>query len=235
MDAIGRIMREIQEKLFSLADIKYKDFTASLIPTVDKETIIGVRSPALRQLAKELDQDQVQEFLDTLPHTYYEENNLHAFLIGRIKDYSQCIQRVEDFLPYIDNWATCDSLATPIFKKHLDQVKEKVYIWLEDDYEYTVRYAIGVLMRYYLDEAFDSIYLDWVQNIDKDTYYINMMRAWYFATALARQEKATYPIFEKELLDVWTHNKAIQKCIESRRISNDLKQKLRVLKRKGHE
>lgn len=235
MDAIGRIMRQIQEKLFSLADIKYKDFTASLIPTVDKETIIGVRSPALRQLAKELDQDQVQEFLDTLPHTYYEENNLHAFLIGRIKDYSQCIQRVEDFLPYIDNWATCDSLATPIFKKHLDQVKEKVYIWLEDEHEYTVRYAIGVLMRYYLDEAFDSIYLDWVQNIDKDTYYINMMRAWYFATALARQEKATYPIFEKELLDVWTHNKAIQKCIESRRISNDLKQKLRVLKRKGHE
>ncbi len=235
MDAIGRIMREIQEKLFSLADIKYKDFTASLIPTVDKETIIGVRSPALRQLAKELDQDQVQEFLDTLPHTYYEENNLHAFLIGRIKDYSQCIQRVEDFLPYIDNWATCDSLATPIFKKHLNQVKEKVYIWLEDDYEYTVRYAIGVLMRYYLDDAFDSIYLDWVQNIDKDTYYINMMRAWYFATALAKQEKATYPIFEKELLDVWTHNKAIQKCIESRRISNDLKQKLRVLKRKGHE
>lgn len=235
MDAIGRIMREIQEKLFSLADIKYKDFTASLIPTVDKETIIGVRSPALRQLAKELDQDQVQEFLDTLPHTYYEENNLHAFLIGRIKDYSQCIQRVEDFLPYIDNWATCDSLATPIFKKHLDQVKEKVYIWLEDDYEYTVRYAIGVLMRYYLDEAFDSIYLDWVRNIDKDTYYINMMRAWYFATALAKQENATYPIFEKELLDVWTHNKAIQKSIESRRISNDLKQKLRVLKRKGHE
>ena len=235
MDAIGRIMRQIQEKLFSLADIKYKDFTASLIPTVDKETIIGVRSPALRQLAKELDQDQVQEFLDTLPHTYYEENNLHAFLIGRIKDYSQCIQRVEDFLPYIDNWATCDSLATPIFKKHLDQVKEKVYIWLEDEHEYTVRYAIGVLMRYYLDEAFDSIYLDWVQNIDKDTYYINMMRAWYFATALAKQEKATYPIFEKELLDVWTHNKAIQKCIESRRISNDLKQKLRVLKRKGHE
>ena len=235
MDAIGRIMREIQEKLFSLADIKYKDFTASLIPTVDKETIIGVRSPALRQLAKELDQDQVQEFLDTLPHTYYEENNLHAFLIGRIKDYSQCIQRVEDFLPYIDNWATCDSLATPIFKKHLEQVKDRVYIWLEDEHEYTVRYAIGVLMRYYLDEAFDSIYLDWVQNIDKDTYYINMMRAWYFATALAKQEKATYPIFEKELLDVWTHNKAIQKCIESRRISNDLKQKLRVLKRKGHE
>ena len=235
MDAIGRIMREIQEKLFSLADIKYKDFTASLIPTVDKETIIGVRSPALRQLAKELDQDQVQEFLDTLPHTYYEENNLHAFLIGRIKDYSQCIQRVEDFLPYIDNWATCDSLATPIFKKHLEQVKDRVYIWLEDEHEYTVRYAIGVLMRYYLDEAFDSIYLDWVQNIDKDTYYINMMRAWYFATALAKQEKATYPIFEKELLDVWTHNKAIQKCIESRRISNDLKQKLRVLKRQGHE
>lgn len=228
-------MNLIQEKLFSLADEKYKDFTANLVPNIDKQTMIGVRSPALRELAKELDQDQVQEFLDTLPHTYYEENNLHAFLLGKIKDYDKCIQRVQAFLPYVDNWATCDSMATPVYKKHLNQVKEWIPGWLQDEHEYTIRYGIDVLMRYFLDEAFDPMYLEWVRDIESDRYYINMMRAWYFATALAKQEPSTYPMFEKQLLDKWTHNKAIQKCIESRRISEDLKQKLRLLKRRTQQ
>jgi len=223
----------ITERLLSMQDEAYKEFHCKLMPTIDSDTVIGVRVPMLRKLAKELyGTAEAEAFLSELPHKYYDENNLHAFLIAQIKDYNSCIAEVERFLPYINNWATCDGLSPKIFKKHLPELLEHIKVWLASDETYIVRFAIGMLMQFYLDDAFDLQYSDMVAAVKSEEYYVNMMIAWYFATALAKQYDAVLPYLEKNKLDIWTHNKTIQKAIESYRITDDQKKYLRGLKQK---
>ena len=225
------IVKDIQSKLFDLQDIKYRDFHAKLMPTVNKEKIIGVRIPVLRSFAKEFGKTkEARLFLQVLPHSYYEENNLHGLLLEQIKDYEKCLQELERFLPFIDNWATCDLLAVRTVKKHLDVFIEEVYRWIQSQHTYTIRFGIGMLMRYYLDENFQMEYPEKVMQICSKEYYVNMMRAWYFATALAKQPDAALPWLTEKRLDLWTHNKAIQKAVESRRIPLGMKQLLRGLR-----
>ncbi len=223
---------DIQERLFSMQDLGYRDFQAKLMPTVDQAKIIGVRTPQLRAFAKELaGSPEAEQFLETLPHTYYEEDNLHGELIVRMKDYDICIAALNRFLPWVDNWATCDMIRPKVFAKHRDELLGEIRRWLASDSTYTVRFGIGMLMVYYLDEAFLPEYLDMVSGVQSEEYYIKMMIAWYFATALAKQYEAALPFIEKQSLEIWTHNKAIQKSIESRRITPEQKAYLRGLKR----
>ena len=225
------IITNVQTRLFELQDLKYRDFHAKLMPTVNKEKIIGVRTPALRVFAKKYGKtDEAKEYLQILPHQYYEENNLHGLLIEQIKDYDTCLEELERFLPYIDNWATCDMLAVKVVKKYLDTFIDEVYRWMESDHAYTIRFGISMLMRYYLEDAFQMEYPEKVAQIRSEEYYVNMMRAWYFATALAKQYDKILPFIEKQKLDVWTHNKTIQKAIESYRITPEQKEYLRGLK-----
>lgn len=225
------IITNVQTRLFELQDLKYRDFHAKLMPTVNKEKIIGVRTPALRVFAKKYGKtDEAKEYLQILPHQYYEENNLHGLLIEQIKDYDTCLEELERFLPYIDNWATCDMLAVKVVKNHLDTFIDEVYRWMESDHAYTIRFGIRMLMRYYLEDAFQMEYPEKVAQIRSEEYYVNMMRAWYFATALAKQYDKILPFIEKQKLDVWTHNKTIQKAIESYRITPEQKEYLRGLK-----
>ncbi len=226
-------IQNIQKKLFKLQDLSYKEFHSKLMPTISEDTIIGVRTPELRRLSKQLAKEQdMTEFLHTLPHTYYEENNLHGFLIEMIKDYDECIKELDRFLPYVDNWATCDLMAPRVLGKHLPQLLEKIKEWTASGETYTIRFGIGMLMRFFLDDAFDTAYLDLAVSVQSEEYYVNMMRAWYFATALAKQYEATLPYIEEQRLDVWTHNKAIQKAVESRRITASQKIYLKSLKQK---
>ena len=223
----------ITQKLIALADAPYRDFTAGLIPTVDKARIIGVRTPAMRTLAKELlknESEKAMAFLEELPHYYYEENNLHAFIIAELKDFEQVMKYTERLLPYIDNWATCDTFAPKIFLKYPEETLVYVQKWLASTDTYTVRYGIGILLSNYLDEHFNPVHLQWVTAIQSDEYYINMMLAWFFATALAKQWEATIPYLENKRLARWTHNKAIQKARESYRISAEQKEYLKSLK-----
>ena len=223
----------IREELFALQDLKYKEFHKRLIPTIDENTIIGVRIPALRTLVKDFSKTkEAEEFMKELPHMYYEENNVHAFLIEKIKSYDICIQELDRFLPFVDNWATCDSMAPKVLKKHLPELLDKIEEWMASDHTYTVRYGIGLLMKYYLDEAFDEKYLQMVADVYTEEYYINMMVAWYYATALAKQYEAALPYIEQQKLGVWIHNKTIQKAVESYRISPEQKSYLRTLRRK---
>ena len=225
------IIDEIRDELFSLQDIKYRDFQAKLIPTVSADSVIGVRTPELRKLAKkELKKDNIGEFLDTLLHEYFDEKQLHAFIISEIKDYDECIKRVEKFLPYIDIWATCDQLSPKVFKKHKSELLSKIREWIASKETYTVRFAIGMLMQHYLDEDFDMEYPEMVSKVRSEEYYVNMMIAWYFATALAKQYEVVLPFIEGKRLSDWTHNKAIQKSIESYRISPEQKEYLKKLK-----
>ena len=225
----------ISEKLFALQDQKYRSFQGKLMPTVPPETIIGVRTPLLRKLAKELSgTPQAEEFLHILPHSYYEENSLHAFLIEQIRDYDRALAETERFLPYIDNWATCDCFCPKVFAKRKEALIVPIRRWLDSDRLYTVRYAIGMLMRHYLDEAFRPEFLAWVAGVQSEEYYINMMRAWYFATALAKQPDSAFVWLTKRRLDVWTHNKTIQKAVESYRISAERKQQLRGMRIQNH-
>lgn len=225
------IITNVQTRLFELQDLKYRDFHAKLMPTVNKEKIIGVRTPALRVFAKKYGKtDEAKEYLQILPHQYYEENNLHGLLIEQIKDYDICLEELERFLPYIDNWATCDMLAVKVVKKHLDKFIDEVYRWMESDHAYTIRFGISMLMRYYLEDAFQMEYPEKVAQIRSEEYYVNMMCAWYFATALAKQYDKILPFIEKQKLDVWTHNKTIQKAIESYRITPEQKEYLKGLK-----
>ena len=225
------ICDDILKKLYTLQDKKYRDFQGKLIPTVDPKAIIGVRTPDLRTLAKELaKQEDIGTFLDTLPHTYFDENQLHAFILSELKDYDQCIVRVNDFLPYIDNWATCDQLSPKAFKKHKTELLKEIKSWLKSDATYTVRFAVGMLMQHYLDDDFKSDYPKLVAAIKSDEYYINMMRAWYFATALAKQYDAIIPYIEQKKLDPWTHSKAIQKAVESYRIKSEQKEDLKTFR-----
>ena len=228
---MNRIEEEVQHRLFDLQDLKYKDFSSKLMPTVNPETVIGVRTPDLRKLAKEVSKTpEASDFLKILPHTYYEENNLHGFIIETIRDYDAAIAAIDTFLPYIDNWATCDLISPKLFKKYLPELYEKIIVWLKSDKTYTVRFGIGMLMSFYLDENFKAEMLELVAGVRSEEYYINMMIAWYFATALAKQYDAALPYIRNQRLDKWTHNKAIQKTIESYRISDESKAYLRTLK-----
>lgn len=221
----------ISEQLFALQDTEYQMFQSKLMPAIPPETVIGVRTPLLRKLAKELaGTPQAEEFLHSLPHRYYEENNLHAFLIEQIRDYDTVLAETETFLPYIDNWATCDCFCPKVFAKHKAELLSSIRRWLNSGKLYPVRYAMGMLMRYYLDEGFRPKYLAWVAGVHSEEYYLNMMRAWYFATALAKQPDAALPWLTERRLDVWTHNKTIQKAVESCRISPEMKQQLRELR-----
>ncbi len=208
---------------------KYKRFSSSLIPTVREESVLGVRVPILRNYAKTL--DNYEEFLLSLPHEYFEENNLHAFLIEREKDFDKCIEKLDKFLPFVDNWATCDGVKPKILKKHPEKLLIHIKKWLDSSCVYAIRYAINLLMSYYLEENFKEEYLSLVASIKSDEYYINMMRAWYFATALAKRYEETLPYLEKNLIDKWTHEKTIRKAIESFRISKEQKEYLKTLRR----
>lgn len=225
-------MNNITDKLFKLQDKKYQEMQFKIIPNIDNSTIIGVRTPEIKKLAKEIYKEDYKSFLEELPHKYFDENQLHAFIISEIKDYDECISYINKFLPYIDNWATCDQMSPKVFKKNKDNLLKEIKVWIKSKETYTIRFAIGMLMSYFLDEDFDKKYLELVSKIKSNEYYVNMMIAWYFATALAKQYKDTIIYLENNKLDTWVHNKTIQKAIESYRINNEQKNYLKTLKRK---
>ena len=223
--------KAIVKELFKLQDKTYAVFNSGLIPTVEQDRVIGVRTPELKNFAKTLAKDKDKDlFLQSLPHQYFEENQLHAFVISIEKDFDKCLAEVESFLPYVDNWATCDQLLPKVFKKNSEKLLPHIRKWLKSDHTYTVRFAIGVLMRQFLDDDFDTKYPDMVVKVKSEEYYINMMKAWYFATALTKQYDAILPYIEEKRLDTWSHNKAIQKSIESYKITDEQKKYLKTLK-----
>ena len=227
------MIEKIRTQLFSMQDLKYRDFQSKLIPTVEYDTVIGVRTPELRKYAKQLAKTEgITQFLRDLPHQYFDENQLHAFLISEIKDYETCVEEVERFLPYVDNWATCDQMVPKAFKNQEKELLKVIRKWIASDKTYTVRFAIEMLMKHFLDEHFNLEYPKMVAQVRSDEYYVNMMIAWYFATALAKQYDAVLPFMENHCLEVWTHNKAIQKSVESYRITKEQKEYLRSSKRK---
>ena len=229
-------MTEIQTMLFSLRDAPYAAFQQKLRPPAAPETVSGVRTPALRKLAKELHGSPVAEaFLTALPHTYFDENQLHAFLLCEERDFDVCAARVEAFLPYVDNWATCDQLSPKTFKKNADRLLPYIDRWLQSDRPYTVRFGVGMLMQHFLDTRFDPAYSLRVAAIRSEDYYVQMMVAWYFATALAKQYDATLPVLLEKRLPRWVHNKTIQKAVESYRITDEQKHFLKALRRKEKE
>jgi len=229
----GIVGKSIKNDLFALQDKKYKEFQSKLIPNISPDTIIGVRTPALRKYAKEsLGILDAELFMDVLPHEYFEEYAIHGFLIENLKDFDEVIRRLDALLPYIDNWANCDQLTPKVFKKNTEKLLPHVMRWIESDFIYMKRFGIRMLMCFYLDEKFDVAFLDTVSQIRSDEYYIKMMVAWYFATALSKQFDDVLPYIKERKLDVWTHNKAIQKSIESYRITAEQKEVLRRLKTK---
>jgi 3-methyladenine DNA glycosylase AlkD len=224
-------MQEIIEFLYENSEDKYAIFQRKLIPNIASERIIGVRTPILRGYARQLIKEQRDEhFLEELPHSLFEENQLHAFIISDIKDYGKCITELEHFMPYIDNWATCDQTSPKVFKRHKEQLLPYIYKWLESEHTYMVRFAIGMLMQHYLDDEFNVEYINRVTCIRSEEYYINMEIAWYMATALAKQWDSAVGYIENRLMTKWVHNKTIQKAVESRRISEEKKAYLRSLK-----
>ncbi len=225
------IIDEIRENLLRLQDTEYRDFQVKLIPSADPCTFIGVRTPELRELAKQLSaRDDIDDFLNDLPHGSFEENQLHSFVISGIKDYPVCLDAVDRFLPFVDNWATCDQLSPQVFRKHRQELIVPVRNWISSDRTYTVRFAVGMLMEHYLDKDFFPECLDLAAAVRSEEYYIKMMVAWYFATALAKQYDAAIQFIENKSLDPWTHNKTIQKALESRRIGPGEKRYLRGLR-----
>jgi 3-methyladenine DNA glycosylase AlkD len=225
-------MQEIEDILFKNKDEAYAAFTRKLQPTLAPERIIGVRTPVLRKLAKQISgEDYGLQFLGECPHTYFEENQLHGFIISGRKDFAQCMDELEQFLPYMDNWATCDQTSPKIFKKYRQELLPYITKWLSSDHTYTVRFAIGMLMQHFLDEDFAPVYLDMVAGVKSGEYYVNMEIAWYMATALAKQWESTVPYLEQREMDVWVHNRTIQKARESYRITDAQKEYLRTLKR----
>lgn len=227
----SKILQEIEKELFLLQDKEYAKLQQKIIPTAPADSVIGVRTPALRKYAKTLvKRDDVSGFLHELPHKYFDENQLHAFIISEIKDYNLCMEEVCAFLPYVDNWATCDQMSPKVFKKHRQELLEQVKEWIGSKETYMIRFAIGMLMEHFLDEDFDIRYPKMVAKVRSDEYYVNMMIAWYFATALAKQYDSVIPFIEEKKLDRWTHNKAIQKSVESYRITDEQKVYLKGLK-----
>lgn len=228
-------MDYIKSLLFELRDEKYADFQAKLTPTVDPSLFIGVRVPEVRKLAKKLTKNSeaeelVREFLSSLPHKYYDENMLHGLLISEIKDYDRCIEETERFLPYVDNWAVCDIMSPKVFRKHKEELLHKIKEWAESGETYTIRFGLEMLMSHYLDDDFKAEYLEIPAAVKSGEYYVNMMIAWFFATALTKQWDSAIPYIEGAKLETWTHNKTIQKAIESYRITDRQKQYLRTLK-----
>ena len=226
-------MTPIQEKLFQLQDLGYRDFHSKLMPTVCKDKIIGVRVPVLRKLAKELNKSELKaDFLNTLPHKYYEEDNLHAFLIEQIKDYDECIFSLDKFILFVDNWATCDMMTPKVLGTNTEKLYEKIEEWAKSEHVYTVRFAIVTLMKFFMNEHLDKKHLNLLLSIKSDEYYINMAIAWYLATALASRWDIVIPYIEKQKFNKWVHNKAIQKAVESYRITKEQKEYLKTLKKK---
>ena len=224
-------MKEIVDLLFSKQDIKYRDFQKPLFPSVEEDCFIGVRTPELKKLAKELFGSEIaNKFIETLPHHYFDENQLHAFLISLFKDYQTCLKEVDKFLPFVNNWGTCDQLSPKVFVKHKDELIAPIKKWLKSKHTYTVRFAIGMLMQHYLDESFKEEYMEMVASIKSEEYYISMMIAWYFATALAKQYDSAIRYLEDKKLSRWVHNKTIQKAVESYRIADEQKAYLKNLK-----
>ena len=229
------IIDEIREELFRLQDTGYRDFQGKLTPTVDPKTCIGVRTPELRKMAKQVvRRDDVAVFLRDLPHRYFDENQLHAFIVSEMRDFAACLDELERFLPYVDNWATCDQMSPKVFKKHRKELLEPIRRWIASDQTYTLRFGVGMLMEHYLDDDFDPAYPKMVAEVQSEEYYVRMMVAWYFATALAKRLEDALPYLKERRLEPWTHNKAIQKAVESRRISPEQKDYLRKLKVKGN-
>ena len=225
------LIDKIRETLYSLQDEKYGDFQAKLMPTIARETVIGVRTPALRKYAKALTKEKdVSEFLHDLPHKYFEENQLHAFIICEQKEYEACVKELNHFLPYVDNWATCDQMSPKVFRGNHKELLEQIRRWMASDEPYTIRYGIGMLMAHFLEEDFDIQYVEKVAAVKSEEYYVKMMVAWYFATALAKQYEAVVPFIENRRLEEWTHRKAIQKSVESYRITKEQKESLKGLK-----
>ena len=223
------IKKEIQKTLLSMGEEGYRDFSSSLMPTIPKERVIGVRIPILRRYAKSL--KDYEQFLSDLPHTYFEEDNLHAFLIERETDFEKCIEKLNAFLPFVDNWATCDSMKPKVLKSDLQKLYLHIKKWLRSKDVYAVRYGINLLMSFYLDDAFQREHFSLVAKVKSGEYYINMMRAWYFAEALNKRYDEALAFIKENNLDTWTHNKAIQKATESRKISENTKKHLKTLKR----
>lgn len=222
---------DIEKQLFLLKDEKYRQFSIKLIPNIDPERVLGVRIPVLRKFAKELSKSEnVKPFLSDLPHKYYDENNLHAFLICEIKDYDEVVFELERFLPYVDNWSTCDVLSPKVFKKNLDKLIVDIKRWISSKEPYTIRFGIEILMTYFLDEHFKKEYLEEVAKIRSEEYYVNMMIAWFFATALTKQYDKTLPYLQNNKLQKWVHNKTIQKAKESFCITDSKKEYLKSLK-----
>ena len=223
-------IRDIRKELYLLQDLKYRDLQIRTIPTVPPETIIGVRTPDLRRMAAQLAKaEEVRLFLRCLPHAFFEENQLHAFFVSQMKDYGECLRELNRFLPFTDNWATCDQMSPRVFRKHRPELLDSVREWIASPETYTVRFGIGTLMEHYLDEDFDLSYPELVASVRSDEYYVNMMIAWYFATALAKQYDAVLPFIEDHRLDPWTHNKTIRKAVESFRITPEQKAYLKTL------
>lgn len=225
------MINEIHDYLMAHQDLPYAELQRRTIPTLSPDMIIGVRTPILRTYAKEIARrEDIGEFLACLPHASFEENQLHAFVISLGKDYEHCVAEVNRFLPYVDNWATCDQMSPKVFRKHLPELLYEITTWIASEHTYTVRFAIKMLMDHYLENAFDLRYPDLVSAVISEEYYVNMMIAWYFATALAKQYDAVLPYLTEHRLGKWVHNKTIQKAIESYRITPEQKEYLRGLK-----
>ncbi|MCR4780242.1 MAG: DNA alkylation repair protein [Ruminiclostridium sp.] len=228
MNALTKQLRA--ELKAAASDEKYREMQTRIIPTVPADSIIGVRVPDIRQLAAAHRGEDVTGFLGELPHKYMEENYLHAFFVAAIRDFDECMSRTEEFLPYIDNWAVCDSFAPKVFGKHRQELLAKIPEWHNSGHTYMIRFGTGCLMRWFLDEGFEPRFLDMAASVRSDEYYVNMMTAWFFATALAKQYESSLPYISEHRLDKWTHNKAIQKALESYRVPDDHKSELRALK-----
>ena len=221
-------MKSITDELFLLKDEGYKAFQCALMPTVNPDRVIGVRIPDLRKLSKRLWKEKgTEEFMQNLPHTYYEEDNLHAAFVERITDFDRCVEEIDRFLPFVDNWATCDMMNPKVLKAEPEKLLLKAYEWMESKDTYTVRYGIGVLMRHFLGDNFSVEYAERVALVQSDEYYVKMMVAWYFAEALSKQYDLVLPFIKERRLDSWVHRKAIQKAVESRKISLSEKEELK--------
>jgi len=223
-------MTDVQKTLLEQQDPKFRRFQAAIIPTVPVENIIGVRSPVLRKIAKQMTWGERTEFILEVPHQYFDENLLHALILSEMKDFKMCVDAVNHFLPFVDNWAVCDQLRPKPFKSNQSKLLSHVIGWLTSENEFTVRFGIEMLMLHYLGEEFRPEYLRWVASIHSDKYYVKMAVAWYFATALAEQPEAALPFIEQSKLVPWVHNKTIQKAVESYRISDEQKEFLRKLR-----
>ena len=220
----------VQQRLFALRDEEYARFQSALIPNIPKETVIGVRMPLMRKLAKEIaGEAETQAFLTELPHAYYDENILHSVLLSQMKDYGACMEAVEAFLPHIDNWAVCDCLSPKVFAGHKPELMENIRKWAKSGHVYTCRFGLEMLMTHFLDGDFEPEYLELPASVKLEDYYAKMMVAWFFATALAKQWDAAVVYLEQNRLEPWTHNKTIQKARESYRISAEQKEYLKTL------